>query len=414
MISLSTNKIAHTGWMILFFFLPLWWGSLGSWGGYVLQPFQFGILIFICISSLVVASKGIEYRKGKFLIPCLYFICFLVCAVSFLLHGTMSEGGNFLRQMAPYVLLFFCSMLMPIQRTDLNLYGRITIFSALLYLCLSAYYSGIFFPIEFFKYLVRYNYNEMMVFFYVPVFNGFEETQWGTWSGSVRNALSSILVLAIMLIAISYQHFERNFKVFSVDGFLVVASLLLIATMFSRSAIAVLIFTTMVSLTAYQSNRLGYKLKIIVSLLLLGVLAVTLTVGDNSGNLVYDRVVNDTLSYRIRATHIDEAFDSILNNMLTGIGFHYTNDGLTLHNFFLSSWVYNGLFGLTAAVTMYMAVVTKFIQFFFRPGFRIYSILFLLFLVKTMVGGNGGFPNPSALIAIGLAINIDRNHGKYI
>ena len=77
-----------------------------------------------------------------------------------------------------------------------------------------------------------------------------------------------------------------------------------------------------------------------------------------------------------------------------------------MHNILLSNWAYNGVVGFVVALALYLSVFHKFVQVMSRPDIMIYSILFLLFLVKTMVGGNAGFPEPSAIVAIGIALNV--------
>ena len=121
-------------------------------------------------------------------------------------------------------------------------------------------------------------------------------------------------------------------------------------------------------------------------------------------------MVSDTRSYEVRFEQFFESIQTIRSNFLTGVGFHHTSDGLTLHNLIVSNWAYNGIIGLIVAAGLYIAVAGKFVHFYSTPEYRIYSVLFLLFLVKTMLGGNTGFPEPSAIIAIGIAMNLYRNN----
>ncbi|MGQ7846360.1 O-antigen ligase family protein [Granulosicoccus sp. 3-233] len=403
----TRNRFRLASLCLLIAFVPLQWGRISFPGGSI-NIRDAGSILYILLAFAIFFTdrRSLDRRFKTILIA--YLLVAVTSAVAFLSHATFN-GFDLIQQCMLYSAVIYLVVVNGVKSTDLVVLGRIGALSTAVFLVLSANSMGMNFISEFVAWLTHYEYRTMLSSFYRPIFNAFSpESDDLLISGSKRNAFSMSLLLIMYLLAFGF--FQLNQKKYAVlDFMLFLFLLLLVMTMFARSAILIMFLSVVIYILVRRDVTRGAIIRLVIYGSLGAGLLLLLMTNTDFGEIIYERIFLDSYSYEYRLGQIDEFFDAISGNYLTGVGFYISYSGNTLHNFFLGNWAHAGILGLLAVCLMYWFVFLQFLSVITAPRLKILAMLFLPFFIKSLVGGNAGFPELSVLLAMAIALAVQSN-----
>ena len=380
------------------------WIPLIRVGETVLELANVGDLLLIACACCFVLARRL--LNAPLLLNLIALLLFLLAA-GFLLRGERGLGPVILS--TPALLAAYALVnLEPLSARQLEAPTAFALAAFFGLFVISSIAAGTNLPDAVLRYVATLDRNAFVYSDLRPVWNAYASGEELEYLASVINGVSAAFTLFFLLSATLATNGSRLMLLCAV------ISLGWVIVLFSASAILTCVLGISV-LAARQIIQSGHRPTL--SALWFPALAIVCLPFAGYVILFLDsNVASDTASWSSRLAQYRGAFDTIDARPLLGSG-TVTVDGHKIHNLPLFSWSAAGFPSFLVAIAIYVCVsciVLDGIAGSFRRGpvvaeYLIMSVLPILLVVRTLVGGAGGVPSGAAMTAIAVVLLVRRN-----
>jgi hypothetical protein len=403
--------------LLLLTTMGMHWVRLIQIGPYTLEAYHLGAMALIVATSC--SARGVEgvWRVTRsniaWLTPLAVYLVFLWPAVS----GT--PGYSILVRQIYFLITAICVAGYVANASSSRRVVRVGSVLGLLAFVLTLQYSalqtGLSLPRAIADFAGSGNMQALIYRFFRPVFNALaRETGELAFGAAIGNAIgTSLLVLASLMLA-SRMRTVRRMDVAGFVSFIIVLGFAVL--MNSRSVlIAGIISVLWSTIVGRLAHGFGSWTELMIGVLLftmVGTIGILIATNAELGfNAVRDSFSFSDASTEGRLEQFQWAVSLINARPLWGNGYLLMENGLPIHNLFLSAWAYVGLIGFLAVVAFYVVVSLSWLRatvmvltprrwgIDWRPGWVI--ALMILPLFRVWISGGGGHPAYAEWVALG-------------
>jgi hypothetical protein len=415
------DPIRHVAVFLCLVLLGIYWVRLAEVRGYTLEAYHVGMLAVI--GTTFVDPRGIRSallvlrRSVLWMLPYCIYLLFLLPAVK----GT-GGVGIWVRQI--FFITGFVAVATYFYGTR-NIESKLRIggFCGIGFFLLAVDYSArqigkdsISAVVEF---LSSGNFQALLYKFLRPVFNALVKSDGDlAFVASVTNAVAVSLFVLLVLFRIGFRRRGLDLNGIIVTGLVILLVLLLNARSVLLVAVASVLLAGVVRLVMTRGiSGLGAIYATIGAIGIFGAAAAAVVQGETTVAAISSIYMFDDNSTQSRIEQFRWAIGLVESNLIAGNGYMENESGMPIHNLFLSSWAYVGLFGFLPVLVFYVALVVVWARWLCgvvaRPDSWVLEarpewvcVLPVLPLFRVWVSGGGGHLAFGEWVALGVFIGL--------
>jgi hypothetical protein len=406
--------------LLCFSLMGIYWIRIAQIGGFSLEAYHLGLLCLIAVSAVSISTPVAMYRVVLYCAPWfLAYVAFLIVLLP-ALAGTPAFG-LMLKQVL-FVTGFLCIAAYfsrapapagTLRRGALCGLGLYLIFTEY-----SAQLIGKSLAGAVIDFLATGSIRGVIYGFFRPLFNSLKDPSDLAFVASLTNSIAvSLLVLAICYRA-GFNKRGVDLTGTALTIVVVLLGILLNARSVVLAALASIVAAAVARRAMARAVSMMEMLYWCVAGAMLASAGFVVTLHHSSA---FDAIIsafefNDN-SAESRLQQYAWALGLIEEQLFVGHGYVETESGYPIHNLFLSSWAYTGLFGFVLVVGFYVGLLAMWLHWLYlvltRHGFwtlnvrpEWVAVLPILPLFRVWISGAGGLPAYGEWIALGVFVGL--------
>ena len=397
--------------------LPIVWLRLGHAGPFSIELFHLGGIVLILCTFLAVSRVGsiVEVIKHNRLWLIFFAFYLMIYFLAMLWHGTPRGINPLVRQFFFLIVaICFASRIQYYKFVPSTLYvaAVIGLFGFLLMFWMSAQRVNLSLAAEAMNVVTTGNVDRFLYRFIRPTLNAFSASKALEFGASKRNEISAALLVIWLFIKIGGSWMVKSWWMRGFDICLSVICLGLILIFMTRSVIlSMIVVLAGVGIHRLLSRRATWR-SVLVAMVAGLVVSLVLIKGEAITDLLFQRFVEDTQSYKFRLSVYNFAIEQIEAGLWFGSGFLPQKSGIRVHNIFLAAWAQAGIFAFWCALSFWLLLSVRALRVMFSRaatqsqwrlpvGPEWVAALMVMPLFRVLLSGDSGNLNLPEWISIG-------------